>query len=89
MFAQSGTTSAAAPVNPNKKKALILGGLGAGTLAVALLKDPVGADGKLLVVSFALAGAGAAVYVIGEKKKASIGIGFVPNGVTVQQRIRF
>ncbi len=103
MSAQSGALSPVAGVNPNKKKALILAGLGGATMAIGLLrtvpKDCVntsfgaycgaGADTKLIVAGAAVAGAGGVLYLVGEKKKASIGISFVPDGVAVQQRMRF
>ncbi len=100
--AQAGTLGMAASVNPHKKTALILGGVGAATLAIGLLRNvpkkcanvtytaycSIGSDTKLVVAGLAVMGAGGAMYFIGEGKK-SIGIAFVPQGVAVQQRIRF
>lgn len=103
------TTAPVAPVaapaeNPNKKIALILGGVGAGlivagaasrsrydcTITTNLGVECGGGKKKALVLlGVAAGGAGAALYVIGEGKKASTAIGISPSGIGVQQRFRF
>lgn len=89
--------------NPNKKIALILGGVGVGLIVLGAAAkgrydctfttttyECGGGKKKALVLLGVLAGgAGAAMYVIGEGKKASTAIGISPSGIGVQQRLRF
>ena len=94
---------AAPKKNPNKKIATILGGVGAGLVILGVVHKS-GVECKITDTSFncgqtvnkpfvvlgLIAGAaGAAMYVVGEGKKASTAIGISPSGVGVQQRIRF
>lgn len=103
LAAQSGPGTVAAAVNPHRKAALILGGVGAATLAIGLLRNvpkqcadlgftaycSVGSDTKLVVAGLGVMAAGGAMYLVGEGKKKSVGIGIVPDGVRIEQRIRF
>ena len=102
------TAAPVAPVaapkeNPNKKIALILGGIGAGFVVLGVvhksgvackITDTSFSCGEtvnkgLIVVGLVAGAAGAAMYVVGNGKKASTAIGISPSGVGIQQRIRF
>jgi len=104
MISAQSTAPTASPVsNPHRKAALILGSVGAATLTIGLLRNvpkqcadfaftaycSLGSDTKLVVAGLGAMAAGGALYLVGEGKRKSTAIGFVPYGVSVQQRIRF